>query len=55
MPADALTKVVRLAPAALPALLEHYNAQAVLADDLGVRSGGRNRLQRDPSATRSVR
>jgi thiamine biosynthesis lipoprotein len=55
MAADALTKVVRLAPAALPALLEHYDAQAVLADDLGVRSSGRNRLQRDPSATRSVR
>ena len=55
MSADALTKVVRLAPAALPALLEHYDAQAVLADDLGVRSSGRNRLQGDPSAIRRVR
>ena len=55
MAADALTKVVRLAPAALPALLEHYDAQAVLADGLGVRSCGRNRLQRDPSVIRSVR
>ena len=55
MSADALTKVVRLAPAALPALLEHYDAQAVLADDRGVRSCGRNRLQRDPAAIRLVR
>jgi thiamine biosynthesis lipoprotein len=55
MSADALTKVVRLAPAALPALLEHYDAQAVLADDLGVRSCGRNRLQGDPSTIRRVR
>jgi len=55
MAADALTKVVRLAPAALPALLEHYDAQAVLANDLGVRSCGRNRLQGDPPAIRRVR
>lgn len=55
MTADALTKVVRLAPEALPALLDHYDAQAVLADDLGVRSCGRNRLRSDPSAIRAVR
>ena len=55
MAADALTKVVRLAPAALPALLEHYDAQAVLANDRGVRSCGRNRLQGDPPAIRRVR
>jgi thiamine biosynthesis lipoprotein len=55
MAADALTKVVRLAPAALPALLEHYEAQAVLADDLGVRSCGRKWLQSDPPAIRRVR
>jgi thiamine biosynthesis lipoprotein len=55
MAADALTKVVRLAPAALPALLEHYDAQAVLANDLGVHSCGRNRLQGDPPAIRRVR
>jgi thiamine biosynthesis lipoprotein len=55
MAADALTKVVRLAPAALPALLEHYDAQAVLVNDLGVRSCGRNRLQSDPPAIRRVR
>jgi thiamine biosynthesis lipoprotein len=55
MSADALTKVVRLAPAVLPSLLEHFDAQAVLADDLGVRSCGRNRLQRDPAAIRLIR
>jgi len=45
MTADALTKVVQLAPAAsLPALLEHYNAQAVIVDRLGVRVRGQDWL-----------
>jgi len=45
MTADALTKVVRLAPAALPALLDHYDAQTVIVDANGVRLCGRNWLQ----------
>jgi FAD:protein FMN transferase len=45
MTADALTKVVRLAPAALPAILEQYDAQAVMADASGARFCGRPWLQ----------
>jgi FAD:protein FMN transferase len=45
MAADALTKVVRLAPAALPALLDHYDAQTVIVDANGARFCGRNWLQ----------
>jgi len=45
MTADALTKVVRLAPAALPALLDHYDAQTVIVDANGARFCGRNWLQ----------
>jgi FAD:protein FMN transferase len=45
MTADAMTKVVRLAPAALPALLDHYDAQVVIADANGARFCGRERLQ----------
>jgi thiamine biosynthesis lipoprotein len=45
MTADALTKVVRLAPAALPALLDHYDAQIVIVDAHGARFCGRNWLQ----------
>jgi thiamine biosynthesis lipoprotein len=45
MTADALTKVVRLAPAALPALLDHYDAQAVIVDANGARFSGRDWLQ----------
>jgi FAD:protein FMN transferase len=45
MTADALTKVVRLAPAALPALLDHYDAQTVIVDAKGVRFSGRDWLQ----------
>jgi FAD:protein FMN transferase len=45
MAADALTKVVRLAPAALPALLDHYDAQTVIVDANGARICGRNWLQ----------
>ena len=52
MTADALTKVVRLAPASLPGLLEHYDAQALVVDELGVRSCGRARLQRDAEPPR---
>ena len=45
MTADALTKVVRLAPAALPALLDHYDAQTVIVDANGARFCGRDWLQ----------
>jgi thiamine biosynthesis lipoprotein len=45
MTADALTKVVRLAPAALPALLDHYDAQTVIVDAKGARFSGRDWLQ----------
>jgi thiamine biosynthesis lipoprotein len=45
MTADALTKVVRLAPAALPALLDHYDAQTVIVDANGARFRGRDWLQ----------
>jgi len=45
MTADALTKVVRLAPTALPALLDHYDAQTVIVDSSGARFCGRDWLQ----------
>lgn len=54
--ADALTKVVRLTPAVLvSALLERYDAQAVIMDELGTRTCGRDWLKRDPAATRPPR
>ncbi len=53
MAADALTKVVRLAPAvSLAALLEHYDAQAVAVDQLGVHTCGRDWLQGDTTVSR---
>jgi thiamine biosynthesis lipoprotein len=52
MIADALTKVVRLAPPPLlTELLGHYDAQAVVADEFGLRSCGRPRLLRAATAT----
>ena len=55
MAADALTKVVRLAPSSAPALLDHYEAQAVVVDEFGVRSCGRRYLQPDLPAARLPR
>jgi thiamine biosynthesis lipoprotein len=45
--ADALTKVVRLAPDRAPEILDHFGAQAVVIDDQGARSCGRPLLQID--------
>jgi thiamine biosynthesis lipoprotein len=45
MTADALTKVVRLAPQALTAMLTHYDAQTVIVDAHGARFCGRDWLQ----------
>ncbi|WP_211464896.1 FAD:protein FMN transferase [Collimonas silvisoli] len=45
MTADALTKVVRLAPIDAPAILERFNAQAIVTDGQAVRSCGARLLQ----------
>lgn len=45
MTADALTKVVRLAPNATPAILDRFNAQAVLISRQGMRTCGAKLLQ----------
>jgi hypothetical protein len=48
MTADALTKVVGLAPRTAPALLERLGAQAVVLDDRGMWTCGRPRLEAEP-------
>ncbi|MFI4939897.1 MAG: FAD:protein FMN transferase, partial [Burkholderiales bacterium] len=40
MTADALTKVVRLAPEHVPEILARFNAQAIVLDGRGMRSCG---------------
>jgi FAD:protein FMN transferase len=55
MVADALTKVVRLVPASMPALLDHYGAQSVVVDDVGLRKWGRNWLRNARPAGRLPR
>jgi thiamine biosynthesis lipoprotein len=45
MVADALTKVVRLAPERAPHILDRFGSQAVVIDDQGARSYGRPLLQ----------
>lgn len=50
MTADALTKVVGLAPDSAPDILEHFGAQAVVIDHQGTRCCGRPLLQADISA-----
>lgn len=50
MSADALTKVVRLAPEAAPLLLEHFNAQAVVINQAGIRTCGASLLQQEVMA-----
>jgi thiamine biosynthesis lipoprotein len=50
MTADALTKVVRLAPDLVPAILEHFGAQAIVIDRDGSRSCGRKLLQEESGA-----
>ncbi len=47
MTADALTKVVRLAPDSVPDILECFDAQAIVIDQEGSRSCGRRLLQED--------
>jgi thiamine biosynthesis lipoprotein len=47
MTADALTKVVRLAPDSVPEILECFGAQAIVIDREGSRSCGRRLLQED--------
>jgi FAD:protein FMN transferase len=47
MIADALTKVVRIAPEKAIDLLEQFDAQALVLDDSGARSCGRARLTMD--------
>ncbi len=47
MTADALTKVVRLAPDLAPDILERFGAQAIVIDKAGSRSGGRPLLRQD--------
>jgi thiamine biosynthesis lipoprotein len=47
MTADALTKVVRLAPEAAPGILEHFKAQAIIIDQLGSRGCGHAWLLQD--------
>ncbi len=53
MTADALTKVVRLAPRSVPGMLQCLNAQAVVIDRHGLRACGRQWL-RPPPETGSV-
>lgn len=50
MTADALTKVVRLAPDAAPHLLAHFNAQAVVINQAGMRTCGASLLQQEAMA-----
>lgn len=50
MTADALTKVVGLAPARAPALVARFDAQAIVIDNRGVRSCGRLWLCADVAA-----
>lgn len=45
MTADALTKIVRLAPALAPGLLAELDAQAIVIDEARMSSCGRQRLQ----------
>lgn len=47
MTADALTKVVRLAPDLAPGILQHFDAQAIVIDAAGSRSCGRPLLRPD--------
>jgi FAD:protein FMN transferase len=47
MTADALTKIVRLAPEAAPRILEHFKAQAIVVDQLGFRGCGHTWLLQD--------
>lgn len=49
--ADALTKVVRVAPHLAPRVLAHFNAQAVILDSQGMRTWGRRRLESAPAAS----
>jgi thiamine biosynthesis lipoprotein len=48
MTADALTKVVRLAPERVPALVSEFDAQALVIDQEGWRSCGEPRLRQSP-------
>ena len=48
MTADALTKVVRLAPERVPALVSEFDAQALVIDQEGWRSCGEPRLHQSP-------
>ncbi len=50
MTADALTKVVRLAPQAVLGMLQSLNAQAVIIDRHGLRACGREWLRPPPAA-----
>lgn len=50
MTADALTKIVRLAPEAAPDLLARFEAQAVVIDGQGMRSCGVSLLQQEAMA-----
>ena len=50
MTADALTKIVRLAPEAAPDLLARFEAQAVVIDGQGMRSCGVSLLQQEVMA-----
>ena len=50
MTADALTKVVRLAPQAVQGMLQCLNAQAVIIDRHGLRACGREWLRPPPAA-----
>jgi len=45
--ADALTKIVRLAPDRTPDILDRLGAQAIVIDEQGARSCGRPLLQTD--------
>ena len=47
MTADALTKIVRLAPERAPELLDRFKAQALIIDDQAMRTCGAVLLQRD--------
>jgi hypothetical protein len=47
MTADALTKVVRLAPDSAPDILDRFGSQAIVIDQQGARCCGRPLLQAD--------
>ncbi len=47
MTADALTKVIRLAPDSAPDILDNFDAQAIVIDHQGTRCCGRSLLQED--------